>query len=88
MQIELNEVTAQILATQAAAHGRSINDYAAAVLSRYAEASADPIALSEQFEIKTHEDALAWILSRNPDLPNNAPQDTDWQALKAEGRRY
>jgi len=88
MQIELNETTEQLLAAQAAAQGRPIHEYAANLLSRYAEASAHPLALSRQFDIKTHEDALAWILSRNPNLPLNAPEETDWQQLKSEGRRY
>jgi aryl-alcohol dehydrogenase-like predicted oxidoreductase len=88
MQIELNQTTEQILQAQAAAHGRSLNDYAASVLSRFAQAAAHPVALSEQFEIKTHEDALAWILSRNPNLPANAPEATDWQQLKSEARRF
>ena len=87
MQIELNETTEQLLAAQAAANGRPIDEYAAHVLARYAEASAHPLALSERFEIKSHEDALAWILSRNPNLPSNTPEDTDWQQLKSEGRR-
>ena len=86
MQIQLNEITQQILGAQAVAHGCSIDEHIAGVLSRYAAASAQPLSLSEQFTIRTHEDALAWILSRNPNLPTNAPEDTDWQALKAEGR--
>jgi len=87
MQIELNESTQQFLAAQAAARGRSLNEYVASVLSRFAQAAADPLALSQEFEIETHEDALAWILSRNPNLSTNAPEKTDWQRLKSEGRR-
>ncbi len=86
MQIELNGSTEQILGAQAAAHGCSIDDHVAGVLSRYAAASVQPLALSGQFTIRTHEDALAWILSRNPDFMANAPENTDWQAWRSEGR--
>jgi hypothetical protein len=87
MEIQLNPAVEHLLEAQAAAHGRTVHEYAASLLSRYAQASADPLALSEQFEVKTHEDALAWILSRNPTLPTNRPEDTDWQQLKNQGRR-
>jgi hypothetical protein len=88
MEIQLNQAIEHMLEAQAAAHGRPVQEYAASVLARYAQASADPLTLSEQFEIKSHEDALAWILSRNPNLPDNHPEETDWQQLKNEGRRY
>jgi len=88
MQIELKESTEHLLQAQAAAQGRSVHEYAASVLSCYAEALADPLALSEPFEIRTHEAALAWILSRNPNPAANRPEDIDWQQLRAEGRRY
>jgi predicted nucleic acid-binding protein len=38
VHIELNENTEQILPTQASAHGSSLLEFAAEVLSRYAEA--------------------------------------------------
>jgi hypothetical protein len=38
--------------------------------------------------IKTFEDALAWFRAQNPNMENNHPEDLDWQAIKAAGRRY
>ena len=43
---------------------------------------------SDKFEIKTFEDALAWFRAQNPDMATTRPQDLDWQAIKAQGRRY
>jgi hypothetical protein len=88
MEIQLNQDVEQMLETQAAAYGRPVHEYVASVLSRFVQATADPRHLGEGFEIKTYEDAVAWILSRNPNLPKNRPEDTDWQQLKNEGRRY
>ncbi len=34
------------------------------------------------------DEVLAWVDSRNPNMENNHPEDLDWQALKAEWRRY
>jgi hypothetical protein len=88
MQIEVSEPTAQILAAQAAANGRSLNVYAESVLTRFARTSSNPLALAEPFEVRTHEDALASILSRNPTIATSRPEETDWQQLKGEGRRF
>ena len=88
MQIELSENTEQILAAQANAQGRSLSEFAAGVLARYADATASSIALSPSFEIKTNEDALVWVLSRNPNPEGNRPEEIDWQQMKNEGRRF
>ena len=87
MQIELSESTERILEQQASTHGRSVDDYAASVLSRFALASAASVE-NFPFEIESHEDALLWVLSRNPTLGSNRPEETDWQALRSEGRRF
>jgi len=34
------------------------------------------------------DEVLAWLHKQNPNMENNHPEDTDWQALKAWGRRY
>ena len=34
------------------------------------------------------DEVLAWFRSQNPDMENNHPEDLDWQAIKAAGRRY
>ena len=44
--------------------------------------------LSDDFVIRSFGDAVAWFRARNPDMATNRPQDLDWQAIKAEGRRY
>ena len=43
---------------------------------------------SEDFVIRSFEDALAWVRYQNPNMATNRPQDLDWQAIKKEGRRY
>ncbi|RXH56792.1 hypothetical protein [Granulicella sibirica] len=87
MQIELNESAAQILKQQASAHGRSVDDYAAAVLTRFASAS-QAVSEPQAFEIASQEDALLWMLRRNPNVQANRPEDSDRQQLKNEGRRF
>ena len=43
---------------------------------------------SEDFVIRSFEDAVAWMRYQNPNTAINRPQDVDWQALKKQGRRY
>ena len=37
---------------------------------------------------RAFEDAVAWMLSRNPAIESNRPEEIDWQEIKSEGRRY
>ena len=88
MQIELSKTTEQILTARAIADGYPLNEYIESVLCKYAAVSVQPQEHSGEYKINTFEDAIAWILLRNPKISTTVPQDTDWQALKAEGRRY
>jgi hypothetical protein len=82
MQIEVSDSSVQVLEAQAASLDISVGEYASRLLSRFAEATQHP----ENFRLQTHEDARAWMLSQNPNLPEHSPE-IDWQALKAEARR-
>ena len=43
---------------------------------------------SDEFVVSSFEDALAWLHAQNPNMATTRPQDLDWQAIKAQGRRY
>lgn len=88
MHIDLSEGTQQVLGTEATNRGRTLPESAAGLLSRYAEAAVRPIAETSHSPIKTHQDAVAWVLSRNPNPELNHPEDIDWQQLKSDGRRF
>jgi hypothetical protein len=55
----------------------------------YTTMSAEEIAERlKPYEFASFEEALAWMRSQNPNMENNHPEDLDWQAIKAAGRRY
>jgi hypothetical protein len=85
--LELTSEAEQLLEKEATACGCSAAEFAAKLVSAHLSANR-PQGTSEIFQIKDAADARAWILSRNPHLPQNPPHDTDWQQVKAEGRRY
>ena len=39
-------------------------------------------------EYATFDELLADLHRRNPDMANNHPEELDWQAIKAAGRRF
>ena len=88
MQLELSPTVIGVLAPQASASGVSLVEYVTQLVTNFALVSASRRVAGPEFKIETDHDVIAWVLSRNANLLHNRPEDTDWQALKSEGRRY
>jgi hypothetical protein len=83
MQIELAPEVEKVIVARAEATGLTPEE----VANQFLASLGSPVKDAES-RFKSFEEARAWMLSRNPSpLPEHSP-DIDWQALKAEGRRY
>ncbi len=82
MQIELAPEIAKAILAEAEAMGLTPDD----VANRHLAALASVIQDGPS-PFRNSDEARAWMLSRNPNMPEHSP-DIDWQAVKAEGRRY
>jgi hypothetical protein len=87
MQLEFSPEVEHMLESEAMASGCTSADYITKLVSAHIKVTRSAATLSSS-QIKDAEEAKAWILSRNPHLLQNAPEDFDWQRLKEEGRRY
>jgi hypothetical protein len=86
MQIQLSEEIEQALAAEAQALGVSVSEVSAQVLARHVSES------RSGKSARTPDHTLASYLERmrrqNPNFDTADPFAVDWQAVKAEGRRF
>ncbi len=90
MQLELSPAVEQILERESKTLGITPAELTQQVLARHAsDWQTRQNRLSEPMKSgRTIDDYIQWMKSRNPNYETQDPYAVDWQAIKAEGRKY
>ncbi len=91
MQLELSPQVEQALEKESQSLGISPAELTHQVLAQHAFDWQTRQARLTQEPLKsgrTIEDYIEWMKSRNPNYETQDPYAVDWQAIRAEGRKY
>ena len=91
MQLELNPEIEQVLERESKVLGITSSELSAQILARYANEvqPSQPVRTTGPLKSgRTIEQYIEWMKSRNPNYDTQDPYAVDWQAIRAEGRKY
>ena len=91
MQLELSPEIEQVLERESKILGVTSSELSAQILARYANEAQPAQRTSASGPLKsgrTIEQYIEWMKSGSPNYDTADPRAVDWQAIRAEGRKY
>lgn len=88
MQIQLSLAVEQVLEKESKSLGITAAELSMQILAQHAAHWESTQAAQADRSKWTNEDYVDYLKSRNPNYETTDPYAVDWQAVRAEGRRY